>query len=105
MCRMLGYVGPPLALGEVLTRPPHSLCRQSYQPKEMTSGTVNADGFGAALWLDDGRDEPALYRTAAPIWADPNLGWMAERLRVRAVLAAVRSATPGIGFELSNVQP
>ena len=78
---------------------------QSYKPREQTSGTVNADGYGAALWLDDGRPEPALYRTGAPIWADPNLGWMNERLRVRSAIAAVRSATPGIGFELANVQP
>jgi glutamine amidotransferase len=105
MCRMLGYAGPPLAPGELISRPVHSLCVQSYRPREMTSGTVNADGWGAALWLDDGRPEPALYRAGAPIWADPNLGWMGERLRARALLAAVRSATPGVGYELTNVQP
>jgi ergothioneine biosynthesis protein EgtC len=105
MCRMAGYVGPALRVGEVVSAPPHSLLVQSYRPREMQSGTVNADGFGAALWLDDGTPEPALYRTAAPIWADPNLGWMSERLIVRSLIAAVRSATPGIGFELANVQP
>jgi glutamine amidotransferase len=105
MCRMLGYVGAAVPLAELLTRPRHSLLVQSYRPREMTSGTVNADGFGAALWLDDGKPEPAIYRTAAPIWADPNLGWMGDRLRATALLAAVRSATPGIGYELSNVQP
>jgi glutamine amidotransferase len=30
---------------------------------------------------------------------------MNERLPVRSLLAAVRSATPGIGYELANVQP
>ncbi|MGZ6141969.1 MAG: class II glutamine amidotransferase [Myxococcales bacterium] len=102
---MAGYVGPAIRLGEIVSAPPHSLVVQSYRPREQTSGTVNADGYGAALWLDDGRPEPALYRTAAPIWADPNLSWMNERLRVRSAIAAVRSATPGIGFELANVQP
>ncbi len=102
---MAGYVGPAIPLGEVVSAPPHSLVVQSYKPREQTSGTVNADGYGAALWLDDGRPEPALYRTVAPIWADPNLSWMNERLRVRSAIAAVRSATPGIGFELANVQP
>lgn len=105
MCRMAGYVGPAIRLGEIVSEPVHSLVVQSYKPREMQSGTVNADGYGAALWLDDGKPEPALYRTAAPIWADPNLSWMNERLRVRSVVAAVRSATPGIGFELANVQP
>ena len=105
MCRMVGYLGPALALRELVSQGPHSLVVQSYRPRKMTSGTVNADGFGAALWLDDSVPEPALYRTGAPIWADPNLGWMGDRLRVRAALAAVRSATPGIGYELPNVQP
>lgn len=102
---MAGYVGPAISLGEIVAAPPHSLAVQSYRPREMQSGTVNADGYGAAMWLDDGRPEPALYRTAAPIWADPNQGWMNERLRVRSTIAAVRSATPGVGFELANVQP
>src|ERR1041384_558507 len=105
MCRMAGYVGPVIRAAEIVSAPPHSLLVQSYKPREMQSGTVNADGYGAALWLDDGVPEPALYRTAAPIWADPNQQWMGERLRVRSLIAAVRSATPGIGFELANVQP
>lgn len=105
MCRMAGYAGPAIQLGEIVSAPPHSLVLQSYKPREMQSATVNADGYGAALWLDDGRPEPALYRTVAPIWADPNQNWMNERLRVRSAIAAVRSATPGIGFELANVQP
>jgi glutamine amidotransferase len=102
---MAGYVGPALRVGEIVSAPPHSLVIQSYRPKEMQSGTVNADGYGAALWLDDGKRAPALYRTAAPIWADPNQAWMNERLSVRSLIAAVRSATPGVGFELANVQP
>ena len=102
---MAGYVGPRLRVGEIVSAPPHSLLVQSYRPREMQSGTVNADGYGAALWLDDGNPEPALYRTAAPIWADPNQRWMNERLVVRSLIGAVRSATPGIGFELANVQP
>ena len=102
---MVGYVGPPIRPAELVSAPPHSLYVQSYRPLEMTSGVVNADGWGAALWLDDGEPEPAIYRTAAPIWADPNLRWIGERLRARAALAAVRSATPGIGYELSSVQP
>jgi glutamine amidotransferase len=105
MCRMAGYAGPAIRLGEIVSAPPHSLVVQSYKPREMQTAVVNADGYGAALWLDDGRPEPALYRTQAPIWADPNQGWMNERLVVRSAIAAVRSATPGIGFELANVQP
>ncbi len=102
---MLGYVGAPAPLARLALEPAHSLYRQSFAPREMQSGTVNADGFGAALWLDDGKAEPAIYRTAQPIWADANLPLVAERLKCRAALAAVRSATPGLSYDLSSVQP
>jgi glutamine amidotransferase len=105
VCRLAGYVGQPIRARDIVSAPPHSLWVQSYKPREMQSGTVNADGYGAALWLDDGVPEPAVYRTPAPVWADPNQRWMNERLPVRSLIAAVRSATPGIGYELSNVQP
>jgi glutamine amidotransferase len=102
---MVGYIGPPVAPAELVQKPPHSLYAQSYKPREMTSGVVNADGWGAALWLGDGRSEPALYRSAQPIWADPNLPLVSDRLSATAALAAVRSATPGIPYELACVQP
>ncbi|MFI6868390.1 class II glutamine amidotransferase [Nocardia sp. NPDC050406] len=52
MCRHLGYVGPPLAVGEILTRGPHSLRTQSWAPRDMRGGgTINADGFGVAWWV------------------------------------------------------
>ena len=102
---MVGYIGPPLAPAELLQKPPHSLYVQSYKPREMTSGVVNADGWGAALWLGDGRPEPALYRSPQPIWADPNLPFVSDRIRPTAALAAVRSATPGIPYDLACVQP
>ncbi len=102
---MVGYIGAPVAPADLLTAPPHSLYVQSYKPREMTSGVVNADGWGAALWLGDGRPEPALYRSAQPIWADPNLSLVCDRLPSTAALAAVRSATPGIPYHLACVQP
>src|SRR5207245_9578273 len=105
MCRMVGYVGAPARLAQLVTEPPHSLVLQSYRPREMTSGVVNADGWGAAMWLDDGKPEPALYRSPQPIWADSILSWIGDRLRLTAAVAAVRSATPGIAYDLSCVQP
>ena len=62
-------------------------------------------GGGGWLWLDDRRSEPALYRSPQPIWADPNLPLVCDRLSATAALAAVRSATPGIPYELACVQP
>ncbi|PLW72317.1 class II glutamine amidotransferase, partial [Streptomyces sp. DJ] len=53
MCRHLAYLGPAVALREVVTDPPHSLLRQSWAPRRQRHGTVNADGFGVG-WYADG---------------------------------------------------
>ena len=89
MCRMAGYVGPALRVGEIVSAPPHSLLVQSYRPREMQSGTVNADGYGAAMWLDDGRPEPALYRTVAPIWLKDQATQARRRWRITDAIVAI----------------
>lgn len=94
MCRHLAYLGPPCAVGDLLTRGPHSLCTQSYAPREMRGGgRINADGWGAAWW-----DGAAVlrYRTAAPLWSDTGGQQALAAARSTAVLAAVRSATTGM---------
>ena len=55
---------------------------------------MNVDGFGVG-WYADGDPVPARYRRAGPIWADPCFADLARVTRTRALLAAVRSATPG----------
>jgi glutamine amidotransferase len=94
MCRHLAYLGPPVPLRSVLTAPPYGLYRQSWAPRRQRYGTVNADGFGVG-WYADGDPVPARYRRAVPIWGDPSLPALARVTRAGAVLAAVRSATPG----------
>lgn len=46
MCRLLGYLGSVVTLDRLFDKPEHSLIVQSYQPREMSSGLMNADGFG-----------------------------------------------------------
>ena len=104
MCRILAYLGPPRTLRELILEPAHSLVHQSYQPREMEEALLNADGFGLA-WYTDAAREPARYRSVSPLWSDENLPEMAAHLSSGAVLANVRSATPGIGISLSNTQP
>jgi glutamine amidotransferase len=94
MCRHLAYLGPPASLRSLLIDPPHSLYRQAWAPRRQRHGTVNADGFGVG-WYADGDPDPARYRRGVPMWADPSLPDVARVTRSRAVLAAVRSATPG----------
>ncbi|GEM32105.1 hypothetical protein NN3_31120 [Nocardia neocaledoniensis NBRC 108232] len=112
MCRHLGYVGPPVAVGELIARGPHSLYAQSWAPREMRrGGTINADGFGAAWWrraevgIDGAREAVTRYRNAAPIWTDPAVAEVLGQLESRAVLAAVRSATVGMPIERAACAP
>ncbi|MFJ2834467.1 ergothioneine biosynthesis protein EgtC [Nocardia sp. NPDC087230] len=112
MCRHLGYVGPPVAVGELVVRGPHSLYTQSWAPTDMRAGgTINADGFGVAWWrradigVEGERDAASRYRNAAPIWTDPAVVEVLGQLESRAVLAAVRSATVGMPVERAACAP
>lgn len=105
MCRLLAYLGPPMPLDDLLLAPPHSLLRQSWAPREQVHGVVNADGFGVG-WYDSAvRDEPAVYRSARPMWADRNVPSFGGLVRSGAVLAAVRSATPPSPSEETGAPP
>ncbi len=95
MCRHLAYLGPPASLRALLIDPPFGLYRQAWAPRRQRHGTVNADGFGVG-WYADGDPVPARYRRDVPMWGDPSLADLARVTRSRAVLAAVRSATPGM---------
>ncbi|MFJ6572432.1 ergothioneine biosynthesis protein EgtC [Streptomyces sp. NPDC091292] len=92
MCRHVAYLGPEIALGEILVEPPHALYRQSWAPRQQRHGTVNADGFGVG-WYAAGDPVPARYRRPGPIWGDQSFADLARVVRTRALLAAVRDAT------------
>jgi glutamine amidotransferase len=104
MCRHVAYIGPPVPLRSVLIDPPLGLYRQSWAPRMQLHGTVNADGFGIG-WYADGDPVPARYRRAVPIWGDQSLPDLARVTTSAAVLAAVRSATPGTALGESAVAP
>ncbi|MFH0243010.1 ergothioneine biosynthesis protein EgtC [Streptomyces sp. HK10] len=104
MCRHLAYLGPSLSLRELLIDPPGGLYTQSWAPRRQRYGTVNADGFGIGWYPEDGAP-PARYRRAVPVWADGNLPDLARTVRSGAVLAAVRSATPGTTQDESAAAP
>src|SRR5215211_453900 len=106
MCRIVAYLGGPEAtLSSVVLDPEHSLLVQSYAPKEMMSGVVNADGFGVGWYVPWSGDEPAVYRSDAPLWSDRSFAGIAPRIRSRTIFAAVRSATPGLPVEESGTPP
>jgi glutamine amidotransferase len=105
MCRHLAYVGPPVTLEKLIVKPTHSLLQQSFAPRYQTHGTINADGFGVGWYDRDKRVEPARYRTTRQIWADLSFASIAGLVSSNAVLAAVRSASPGMPVEETSTPP
>jgi gamma-glutamyl hercynylcysteine S-oxide hydrolase len=105
MCRHLAYVGPSVTLEKLIIKPEHSLLQQSFAPRYQTHGTINADGFGVGWYDRDKRAEPARYRTTRPIWADASFASVAGLVTSNAVLAAVRSASPGMAIEETSTPP
>lgn len=105
MCRLLAYLGSPIQLDQLLYQPEHSLIVQSYQPREMTAGLLNADGFGVGWYSSKGADLPYRYRNTLPIWSDVNLPNISRYVDSACVLAYVRSATLPESVEFNNCQP
>jgi glutamine amidotransferase len=105
MCRHLAYVGPSVTLEKLIVKPTHSLLQQSFAPRYQTHGTINADGFGVGWYDRDKRVEPARYRTTRQIWADLSFASIAGLVSSNAVLAAVRSASPGMPIEETSTPP
>lgn len=105
MCRLLGYLGETIVLDYILSKPEHSLIVQSYQPREMTAGLLNADGFGVGWYHPEKDSEPFTYKNVLPIWNDVNLPHLCRYVESNCVVATVRSATIGQPVDLSNCQP
>jgi glutamine amidotransferase len=101
---MLGYVGQRVALAELIERPPHSLEKQSYAARELVGATVNADGWGFGLYLEQD-PTPMLYRSILPIWGDVNRSDLGRALHSTAIVAAVRSATNPLSICHANTPP
>lgn len=101
MCRLAGYIGPDIALGELIFDPEHSLVAQSKEAHEAKM-SVNGDGFGVA-WYGD-LPQPGLFKHAQPAWSDQNLLCLSRHIRAGLILAHVRAATTG-GMEHGNCHP
>ncbi|MBW7056335.1 class II glutamine amidotransferase [Paracoccus bogoriensis] len=101
MCRWAAYLGEPIFLEDIVSKPAHSLIRQS-QGAMRCHTPVNADGFGIA-WYGE-RPEPGLYRDVMPAWSDPNLRSLVGQVRSGLFLAHVRAST-GTATSRNNCHP
>lgn len=102
MCRHLAYLGAPRRVGDLLFDAPHALVDQGCSPREMVVAKDNPDGWGVAWWASVNLP-PLHYRSTVPMWQDP--GFHASDDRSRAVLAAVRKASPNTTLRSENNAP
>lgn len=102
MCRLLAYIGEPTAAADLVFGGRHSLYEQSWKPRELLSGSVNADGYGV-VWYDGGR--PGRIAEARPIWYDDDLEGTLSVIDSPCVFAALRNSTPGLAVDRSGLPP
>jgi len=106
VCRHLAWFGAPRSLAALVLEPQHGLLRQSWQPRQQTYGTINADGWGVGFHPDStGGAEPVRWRSDKPLWSDASFASVAPHLRSGRVIAAVRSATAGMPADASAAAP
>lgn len=104
MCRFALYMGPPITLDLLTTRPEYSIIHQSFKSR-MREEPLNGDGFGLAWYVPEISPEPAQFRSIQPAWNNVNLLHLARVSRSPVILAHVRAATSGFGVTESNCHP
>lgn len=102
MSRLTAYIGPDIALQELLIRPPNSLYAQARESHEAFHASFNADGFGIGWYHNDA---PLRYTQTSPIWHDRNLGALTRSLQSELWLAVVRNSIGGDDATPYNAQP
>ncbi|MDP9101046.1 MAG: ergothioneine biosynthesis protein EgtC [Actinomycetota bacterium] len=104
MCRHTAWLGAPRSVASLVLAPEHGLLTQSYAPRRQAHGRVNADGWGVGLLPGEGR--PLVrWRSTRPLWQDASFASVSPLLCAGAILAAVRSATPGMPIEEGATAP
>lgn len=107
MCRMLGYLGPPVLLDHLLYAPDSSLLKQTVDAQMLAM--LNLAGFGFAAW--DGAwpepQAPLCYRSTQVAVFDRNIQALARKLSAGAVVAHLRGVPyrSDTQINLENVHP
>lgn len=104
MCRLVAYAGPPLTVRDPVYHGSHSLYRQSWEPRELRSGSVNADGWGV-LWWPSPEGPPLRLARAEPIWYDPEAETLLAGVTGGVIQATLRNATPGLPVDRASLLP
>ncbi|RMH18869.1 MAG: hypothetical protein D6701_05635 [Gemmatimonadetes bacterium] len=102
MCRLALYLGPPRPLAPLVFGGTHPLAEQAWAPRELLTGSVNADGWGVAWFTPQG---PVRLAAAEPVWYDPDLPAALGAVESSAQLAVLRNATVGLFVDRAGLQP
>lgn len=94
MCRILAYIGEPLALESLLFDTDNSLVAQSYSPRMMNT-FLNLAGFGMRAWdpISLQPDDPLAYRSTTLPSFDRNLRSLSAKVAPTCLVAHVRGVT------------
>ncbi|CDR34651.1 class II glutamine amidotransferase [Criblamydia sequanensis] len=103
MCRFMVYKGLPALMADLVTRPSHSLIKQSIKSLEREE-PLNGDGFGIGWYIPQISSKPGLYTSLTPAWANRNLERIAETIETPCLFAHVRAASVG-GLIETNCHP
>ena len=101
MCRWMAWLGQPVLIEELLFKTQHGIVDQSLHAR-MGAEPTNGDGFGMG-WYGTGTG-PAVYRSIAPAWADPNLRELAAHVESELFFTHVRAAI-GSPVQETNCHP
>jgi predicted glutamine amidotransferase len=97
-------MGKPLLLADLITKPVHSLIKQSCHSKER-SEPLNGDGFGIG-WYDHSVDPyPCVFTSITPAWSNRNLQNLSNKIKSNNIFAHVRAATSSLSVTDQNCHP
>ena len=102
MCRMVVYAGERGPVAPVMFGGDHSLHDQSFRPKEMMNGSLNADGYAVA-WYHEGK--PVRVVDDRPVWQNGDLEQMLGTVQSTMAVAGIRNASPGMPYGVTDVAP
>lgn len=107
MCRWIAYIGKPITMDTLVTKPTRSLIEQSlnsqlsFRPDGSIIAT-NGDGFGMGWYAD--RPEPGLFKVPSPAWNNENISELCAQISSGLFMAHIRAASVG-AIQRTNVHP
>lgn len=94
-------------LDTLVTKPTSSLVAQSLDSKYSFGSdgsilAINGDGFGLGWYMH--KDEPGLFKTAEPAWANENINEICAQVQAKIFMSHIRAASTG-SIQRTNAHP